>query len=384
MPLNLKRIFSKKELIEEDDFEDFESQYTGCYVYELFVKATGEIFYVGYDSNEQRDEPLDCSSPLYIGFADLISKHLETGKRILKTGLREAVADHYVRKRIKEISSHNMLCTRENASYPNPSQIGVAPKFEVCPLEQYYLGMEAKPFDKVDISNLTTVHLYTGFLSKEKICGLYGDHYAEYYDELKRKLEAIGSKIVKGQYAKSVKAWIYLSASIVYYHDKDQESALQKLGRNIPTYHIFDVLEALKDVSAEPIIDSTILDVEINPIHNRCPWRSIRNLNDWKTAYAEGSDFFRKGETLRLQGDIEGAIFYLDQARECGLDVVYDSYEKAYRKIKDYDNEIDILMECYERNKEIHGNDRAWDDFFVRTEEKINKAKKRLIQSRKK
>ena len=383
MPLNLKRIFFKKELIEEDDFEDFESQYTGCYVYELFVKATGEIFYVGYDSDEQRDEPLNCSHPLYKGCANRISQHLETEKRILKTGLREAVADHYVRKRIKEISSHNMLCTDENSSYPKLSQIGVAPKFEVSPLEQHYLGMEAKPFDKVDLSNLTTVHLYTGFLSNETIRGLYGDHYTECYNELKRKLEAIGSKFVTGQYAKSVKAWIYLSASGLYNYNQEQESALQKLGRKIPTYHIFDVLDALKDVCAKPLIDSTILDVEINPIHNRCPWRSIRNLNDWKAAYAEGSDFWRKGETLRLQGDIEGAIFYLDQARECGLDV-YESYEKAYRKIKDYDNEIDILMEWYERNKEIHGNDRTWDALFVRAEEKINKAKKRLIQSRNK
>ena len=375
-----------KKLIEDEHFEDFESQYVDCYVYELYVKATGEIFYVGRDSYEQRDVPFDVFSPLYRGWADRISQQIPTGKRILKTGLRESVANHYVLKRIKEISGDNMLCDSENCAFPSDDllQIGVAPKFEVCPVEKYYLGKEARPFDEVDISNLTTVYIETGWLSYNEIIeGLYGDHYEEYYNELIQKLKAIGAKVVKSQYAKSVQAWIYLGRTIKLEYDKVQDRALQKLGRNIPTYHIFDVIEALKNVTVDTTPDLDIVDVEINPVHNRCPLSDIRNLNDWHAANVEGSHFAQKGEKLRLQGDIEAAIIYLDKARECGVDV-YECYAKAYRKIKDYDNEIAILMECYERKKALYGNSRACDSYFVKLKEKIETAKKRLVESRNK
>ena len=102
--MEARDFLTDENLVLDEDFEDFQSLYTGCYVYELFVKSTGEIFYVGLDSEEVRDEPLDSGSPLRRGFAKRIAQHHEVGKRILRTGLREAVADHYVRKRIKEIS----------------------------------------------------------------------------------------------------------------------------------------------------------------------------------------------------------------------------------------------------------------------------------------
>ena len=372
----------EKDLLKDEDFEDFKSQYNNCYVYEMFVKATGEIFYVGRDSEEERDEPFDVFSPLYKGWADRISKRVETEKRILKTGLRESVANHYVLKRIEEIKNDNMLCDRQNCAFwdDNTIQIGVSPKLEVCPIERHYLGKTAISFDKVVLSNLTTVYLDTSFLAVNE---LYGNRYEEYYNELIQKLEAIGAKIVKSQYAKSIKAWIYLGRIIQLEYEKVQERAINKLGRNIPAYHIFDVLNALKDVVITPPPDTTLLDIEIHPIHNRCPLSAVRNMHDWRAAYQEGSIFAQKGEEFRLQGDIENAILYFDKARECGLNV-YDGYAKAYRKIKDYDNEIAILIEWYERYQMLNGNNRTLDGFFVELKEKINKAKKRLIQSKNK
>ena len=242
----MKDIDLEKTLVEDEDFEDFKSQYNNCYVYELFVKTTGEIFYVGRDSEEERDEPLDVFSPLYKGWADRISKGVETEKRILKTGLRESVANYYVLKRIKEIKNDNMLCDRQNCAFWNDNniQIGVSPKLEVCPVERHYLGKEAICFDKVEPSNLTTVYLDTSFLAVDE---LYGDRYEEYYNELIQKLEAIGTKTVKSQYAKSIKAWIYLGRIIQLEYEKVQERAINKLGRNVPAYHIFDVLDSLND-----------------------------------------------------------------------------------------------------------------------------------------
>lgn len=378
----MKDIDLEKTLVEDEDFEDFKSQYNNCYVYELFVKTTGEIFYVGRDSEEERDEPFDVFSPLYKGWADRISKGVETEKRILKTGLRESVANHYVLKRIEEIKNDNMLCDRQNCAFWNDNniQIGVSPKLEVCPVERHYLGKEAICFDKVEPSNLTTVYLDTSFLAVDE---LYGDRYEEYYNELIQKLEAIGTKTVKSQYAKSIKAWIYLGRIIQLEYEKVQERAINKLGRNIPAYHIFDVLDALKDVVITPPSDTTLLDVKIHPIHNRCPWRNIKNLYNESDGFRDGYHFWETGEKLRLQGDIIEAISLFDKARENGYDapVLYDSYEKAYRKIKDYDNEIAILMERYERIKELHGIGQA---FAVEMKEKINKAKKRLIESRNK
>ena len=374
---------------QDEDFEDFKSKYKSCYVYELFVKSTGEIFYVGRDSEEEWDEPMDVFSPLYKGWADRISQQVETEKRILKTGLRESIANHYVLKRIKEIRNDNMLCDRQNCAFwgDDSLKVGIAPKFEVCPIEQHYLGKTAISFDEVDLSNLTTVYLEMGYLSyREIIDGLYGNHYEEYYNELVQKLEAIGAKTVKSQYAKSVKSWIYLGRTIRLEYEKVQERAIKKLGRNVPTYHIFDVLNALKDVKISSPADTTSEDVEIHPIHNRCPWQNIKNLNDFSAGFRDGYHFWEAGEKLRLQGDIAEAISLFDKARENGYDapVLYESYEKAYRKNKDYENEIAILIERYERNQAIHGNDRAWDRFFVELKEKIELAKKRLIQFRNK
>lgn len=383
----MKDIDLEKVLLEDEDLEYFKSQYNNCYVYELFVKTTGEIYYVGYDSDEEKDEPMD-NHPIHKGEQDLLSRYLETGERILKTGLCEAWAAYYVEKRIKEVASNNMLYNSKNHSYFSCVTFyeGVTPKLEVSPIEQHYLGMEPISFDTVSLSNLQVVYLDTGFMATEILTHLYGGHFEEYYNQLKIKLEAIGAKMIVTPYAKSVTAWIQLGGGARRDYEKTQERAVKKLGRNIPVYHIFDVLTALKDVVITSSSDRTLLDIEIHPIHNRCPWQNIKNLNDFSAGFRDGHHFWEGGEKLRLQGDIAEAILLFDKARENGYDApaLYESYEKAYRKIKDYENEIAIMMERYERNHAIHGDDRVWDGFFVELKEKINRAKKRLIQSRNK
>lgn len=92
--------------------------------------------------------------------------------------------------------------------------------------------------------------------------------------------------------------------------------------------------------------------VIINPTHNRVPISNIRNLNDFDKGFDDGYKYWYEGDILRKGGDLEAAIQLFDKARYNGYNapVLYDSYAKAYRQIKDYDNEIDILDEAIERN----------------------------------
>lgn len=382
----VKNIDLENDLLNDEDFENFSSQYTDCYVYELFIKETGEIFHVGYYSDEDNDEPLDSGASSPDTMEQLMTPYYETEKRILRTGLTEAKADYFTRKRINEVEKNNMLLMGDNIKYPGYEvcQVGSSPKIYVNPFERHYFGKENRDYDDVDVSSLKTVYLDTGYMSyDEPITALFGNRYPEYYNQLVGKLENIGAKIVKNKFSKAITAWIYMAQIVMPTYEKEQNRALAKLGRNVPTYHIFDVLDALKEVSVSNMSNAELLNVEIHPIHNRCPWQNIKNLYNESAGYRDGHHFWETGEKLRLQGDITEAILLFDKARENGYDapVLYESYEKAYRKIKDYDNEIAILMERYERIKELHGISQAFD---VEMKEKIDKAKKRLIQSRNK
>lgn len=94
-------------------------------------------------------------------------------------------------------------------------------------------------------------------------------------------------------------------------------------------------------------------NVTIHPIHNRVPLSEILNLNEWEKGYDAGYSFWEQGDALRKEGKLEEAIQLFDKARHNGYNapVLYDSYAMAFHKLKDYDNEIDILDEGIEREK---------------------------------
>jgi hypothetical protein len=73
-----------------------------------------------------------------------------------------------------------------------------------------------------------------------------------------------------------------------------------------------------------------------------------------------------------------------DQARENGFleYYLYDSYAKAYRKIKDYDNEIAVLQEHIEVVKMFHSNSHAMDLKAAENKERIAKVSRLLVKSR--
>ena len=65
-------------------------------------------------------------------------------------------------------------------------------------------------------------------------------------------------------------------------------------------------------------------------------------------AFNKGYRYWERGEKARMDGDFEVAIELFDKARDIGYTypAVYESYAKAYRKLKDYNKEIAILDEA--------------------------------------
>jgi DNA polymerase III epsilon subunit family exonuclease len=98
-------------------------------------------------------------------------------------------------------------------------------------------------------------------------------------------------------------------------------------------------------------------DVVVNAIHSRVPFSEIRNLGNWEKGFDKGHPYWERGEMARKVGRIEEAISLLDKARHNGYDApaLYESYAKAYRRIKDYDNEIVILEEGIARKSSSEG-----------------------------
>ncbi|MGE7946303.1 tetratricopeptide repeat protein [Lysinibacillus sp. NPDC093688] len=92
--------------------------------------------------------------------------------------------------------------------------------------------------------------------------------------------------------------------------------------------------------------------------HNRVPLKDIKNLNNWEKGFDKGFPYYEEGDKERKSGNIIGAIELFDKARFNGYNApaLYSSYAKAYRKLKDYDNEIAILDEAIERLKSEVGN----------------------------
>ncbi|MDU4852995.1 MAG: hypothetical protein E6X72_01190 [Clostridioides difficile] len=94
-------------------------------------------------------------------------------------------------------------------------------------------------------------------------------------------------------------------------------------------------------------------DIEIHPVNKRVDLSKINNLNNWDKGFDEGYSYWEEGDKLRKDGRIEEAIelFYMARYKGYSAPVLYHSYAVAYHKIKDFENEIDILAEGIKRAK---------------------------------
>lgn len=140
-------------------------------------------------------------------------------------------------------------------------------------------------------------------------------------------------------------------------------------------------IEKKAKVSAAKKIEAP-QDIVIHAVNDRVPLSQIRNRNNWDKGYDDGYKYWEEGDRIRKGGDLAGAIRLFDKARYNGYfaPVLYESYGMAYRKLKDFDNEVAILEEGIARFKaENEGNNEA---IIAKLETRRNKALEMLAKQR--
>ncbi len=358
---------------------------TGFYVYEWFIKETGEIFYVGRGRGDRYKEYHE-----YAHEAERIRALYETDNKFIATNLTESDAAEIECKEITRILNETtyrltnrvtpLIANRDNGygrSKNTPTfKFEVAPILYASEIDEHYYRIEGREFDKVDIDSLTSVVLIDKRIDTNIIDIVYGGKYKKYYDETIAMLKKMGCKILKSKFAKSVSAWIYSGDDYVTNYNIDQEKARETIGRNIPIYHLIDVWKKISSLSEnhlETHINSPTVLTEA--VHSRVPLEKIENLNNWDKGFDKGYKFWEQGDELRKSGNIENSIKLFDKARYFGYNapVLYDSYAMAYRKMKDYDNEIEILHEGIKRYD-------GQDEIIIKWEEQVKKASQNLLK----
>lgn len=335
-----------------------DSTATDFYVYEWFIKNTGEIFYVGKGRGNRYKVFHERAYE-----AEKIRKMYDTDSRFVGTGLTEEQAIELEDKEITRILNETndrltnriipFFTKRDNGYGRSPNtpelQFETAPYLYASEIDEHYFGIKARPFDEVKYQNLKVAVFITRNIRNE-ISIIYGGKLDKYQGETIALLSTNGNKILKSKYAKSVTAWIYIGDDYVTNYEKDQEQALERLGRNVPTYHLIDVWKFLKKRFGEVKTVST-KEIPIKPTHDRVPLKDIKNLYDWNKGFDEGMLYWEKGDKERKAGNLEEAIKLFDIARYNGYNApaLYTSYAMTYRKLKDYDNEIAIIDEAIER-----------------------------------
>ncbi|MGE7887703.1 GIY-YIG nuclease family protein [Bacillus cereus] len=342
---------------------------TDFYVYEWIIKETGEIFYVGKGRGNRNNVFHERAYE-----AEKIREHYETDIRFVATELTEDEAIELESKEMTRVlnETNNRLTNRviplfvERDNGYSRSSTMPALKYETAPvlfvneIDEHYFGKKPRAFDKVEDKNLPAVVFITRNFRNE-INLIYGGNLEKYQEETHALLTANGSKILKSKFAKSVSAWIYVGDDEVHNFEIDQQQALEKLGRNVPTYHLIDVWKFLKEHGSAVVVkkDET---TTINPFHARVPLSEIKNSHNWDRGFDEGMPYWEKGDAERKAGNLEIAIELFDKARYNGYNApaLYKSYVMTFRKLKDYDNEIAVIDECLERLQDekinVNGN----------------------------
>jgi len=337
------------------------SKHSDFYVYEWFIKDTGEVFYVGKGRGNRYKE---YHARAYI--AEEIKKLFDTGSRFVATDLTEIEAielENETMLRILNETNHRLtnritplLAKRGNGYDRSPNtptfEFEKAPVLYATEIDEHYFGKSYREFDKVTEENLKAVMFIERSIRNE-IETIYGGELERYIDETKQLLNKLGNRVLKTQFAKSITAWIYIGDDDVKNYEIDQGKAIERLGREVPTFHLIDVWKFLKDRYGD-LENPEVKKIEINPYHNRVPINEIKNFDNWEKGFDEGMPYWEDGDAERKKGNIEKAISLFDKARYYGYEApaLYNSYAMAYRKLKDYDNEIAILDEAIKRFSE--------------------------------
>lgn len=326
------------------------------YVYEWFIKETGEVFYVGKGRGDRYKTHHE-----HAHIAERIRQSYDTGVRFVGTELTEEQAVELESDEMTRILDETtdrltnritpLFTKRDNGYGRSPStptlQFEVAPQLYASEIDEHYFGIEARPFDSVKLDNLKVVAFIGKGIQQDVLETVYGGQYNKYYEETISLLQNNGYRVIQSKYAKAVTAWIYPGDDYVVNYDLDEIHAQERLGHIIPAYHLLDVRKALLEKHGDlDLQDTTELLYEAT--HNRIPLSEIKNKDDWEKGFDEGSPYYYQGEEKRKAGEIIEAIRLFDTARSLGYDApaLYTSYAMAYRKLKDYANEVAIMDEA--------------------------------------
>ena len=225
------------------------------YVYEWFVVSTGEVFYVGKGRGNRYKEYHDRAYE-----AERIRQLYETDVRFVGQNLTEAESVELESIEMLRILNETndrltnrvtpFTAKRKNGYGPSPNtpalQFEKAPVLWACEIEEHYFGVTPRSFDQIQIENLKKMHFIDKKVFPEEIASLYGRSYEPYYDEVCLWLSDMGCSTVKSKYAKSVSAWVYIGDDDVHNYHIDQKLAVERLGRNVPVYHLIDLWHFMK------------------------------------------------------------------------------------------------------------------------------------------
>ncbi|MED3829784.1 GIY-YIG nuclease family protein [Priestia megaterium] len=356
---------------------------TDFYVYEWFIKETGEVFYVGKGRGNRHKAFHEKAYE-----AEKIREMYDTDVRFVRKDLTEDEAVELESQEMTRIlnETNDRLTNRiipfftkrgngYDRSGNTPSfQFEKAPTLYVNEIEEHYYNLKPQLFDEVNLKDLKAP-VFLNWSIDEQVNTIYGGNVEKYLGETKNLLSKNGSKILKSQYAKSTTAWIYISDESVTKYNLVQKNALDRIGRKIPAYHLIDVWKFLKDNIGEfPPVPTTAEPINLNPTHNRVALEEIKNLYDVSKGFKEGIPYWEEGNKERKNGNLERAIELFDLARYNGYEApaLYRSYTMAFRKLKDYDNEIAIIDEAIERSQTTEGG--VNESFILEIKERREKA----------
>lgn len=217
-------------------------------------------------------------------------------------------------------------------------------------IDYHYFHVRHREFDEVFEEALKKPFISDKSLFGDELEIVYGNNVNKYLRETRHYLELNKSRILKTKFAKSVTCWIYPVDDYVLNYENDQGKALEKIGREIPVFHLIDVWKYLRDRYGEINLPERNVD-NLIPTYTRIPLNEIKNFNDWERGFDEGFPLYKQGDKERKTGNFDAALNLFDKARAIGYNApaLYNSYAMLFRQLKAYDDEILILREGQSR-----------------------------------